>query len=423
MFRYNAGRSHQESAALRIWIVNATAASPREGAGTRHYDFARELNARGHDVTLIGSSVGHLGAPHEGMAGLREPKVEIVDGVRFVWLPGVAYKGSGARRLIGMLDFARRVWRGRWPQAEVVPDVVLGSSPHPFGAFAAMRLAKRINKPFVLEIRDVWPASLTTTGKVKAWHPLVVLLGWMEVALHRGAAFVVTLLPGTPNHIARRGGSLDRIAWVSNGADLNRIGDPTPQPDRSRLDVCYVGTVGLWYGIDVAIDAMALIHDLPQARDVSLTFIGGGTEEARLKADCEARGLDRVRFLGRIPKAAVPATIAGYDACMAIVKDAPLYREGGVALNKLFDAFAAARPVLFASSAYNDPVTDAGAGLTSPGGDARALADNILALAAMTPEQRAVMGLAGRRHVAERYSLPYLTDRLEAVFRSVVPTP
>lgn len=407
---------------MRIWIVNAAAAPPREGAGTRHFDFARELTRRGHEVVIIASSIAYMGRPHAGLEVLREPRWEVVDGARFLWLPGISYSGSGVKRLLGMLDFARRVFGLDHARIGGRPDVVLGSSPDPFAAFASMRLAARLKAPFVLEIRDVWPASLTTTGKVKPWHPLVILLSWMEVVLHRSAAHVVTLLPGTPDHIVRRGGRRDRITWVSNGADLERIGPPTPQPERGGLAIGYVGTVGLWYGIDVAIDAMEIVQADPRGRDVTLTFVGGGTEEARLKADCEARGLHSVSFRGRVPKSQVPATLATFDACLAIVKNAPLYREGGVALNKLFDYFAAARPVLFASSAYNDPVTDAGAGLTSPGGDAAALAENILKLAAMTPAERAEMGTAGRLHVADRYSFPFLTDRLEGVFIAVVPT-
>lgn len=400
---------------LNIWIINPAAAPPREGAGTRHFDFARRLVARGHDVTLVASSIGHLGHPYAAVGELSQPLAETVDGVRFLWLPGLAYAGNGARRLAGMLDTARRIWGGRDLSGLPSPDIIVGSSPHPFGAFGAMRLARRLRVPFVLEIRDVWPASITTTGKLKPWHPLVVLLAWMERALYRGATRIVTLLPGTPDHIVRHGGRRDRITWISNGADIERAGPPRPQPDRPGLKIIYIGTIGLWYGIDTAIDAMALIRGLPEARDITLTFIGGGTEEARLKAGCEARGLDAITFLGRIPKHEVSGRLAEYDACMAIVKDAPLYREGGVALNKLFDYLAAGRPILFSSSAYNDPVTDAGAGFTSPGGDPEALARDILKLAAATTAERAALGAAGRAHVVEHYSFDTLTDALEGV--------
>ena len=400
---------------MNIWIINPAAAPPREGTGTRHFDFARRLAARNHDVTLVASSVSHLGGHYEALGEVKTARIEVIEGLRFVWLPGISYAGNGARRLWGMLDTARRIWSGRELAELPSPDVIIGSSPHPFGAFGAMLLARRMRVPFVLEIRDVWPASIITTGKLRPWNPLILLLAWMERALYSGAKQIITLLPGTPNHIVRHGGRRDRITWISNGADLERAGLPRPQPDRTGLQIVYIGTVGLWYGIDTAIEAMALIKDHPEAQDISLTFIGGGTEEARLRADCEARGLSSVRFFARIPKAEVSSRLAEYDACMAIVKDAPLYREGGVALNKLFDYLAAGRPILFSSSAFNDPVADACAGYTSPGGDAAALAQNILKLAAATTAERASMGANGRAHVAARYDFDTLTLALEEV--------
>lgn len=373
----------------------------------------------GHDVTLIASSIAHLGGRYSALGDKTLPHVEVIEGVPFLWIPGLTYSGNTGRRLIGMLDTARRIWAGQGTSALSRPDVILGSSPTPFAAFAAMLLARRLKAAFVLEVRDVWPASLTTAGRFTDRHPLIRMLLWIERRLY-SAREIVTLLPGTAAHILRRGGENANISVIHNGADLSRSGPATPQPDHKGLRIVYIGTVGLWYGIDTAIEAMALLKDRPEARDITLTFIGGGTEEARLKADCEARGLTAVRFFDRIPKTEVPARLAQYDACLAIVKNAPLYNEGGISLNKLFDYFAAARPVLLASSAYNDPVAEGGAGLTSPGGDPAALAENILKLAAMSREERAALGQAGRAHVEKAYNFDHLSRQLEAVFLRAV---
>lgn len=402
--------------ALRIWIINPAAAPPREGTGTRHFDFARRLIARGHQVIVVASAIGHLGQRYKAVPESSSPILEPVNGVPFLWLPGMTYAGNGVLRLLGMLSSFWTIWQGRGLTGMDRPDVIVGSSPHPFAAFAAMLLARRLRVPFVLEIRDVWPASITTTGRLNERHPLIVLLAWMERRLYRGASQIITLLPGTPNHIERTGGDPARITVVPNGADMERFGPVTPQPEFDGLRIVYIGTVGLWYGLDTAIDAMAILKTRGMAADqVTLTFIGGGTEEPRLKADCAERDLDNIQFLGRIPKAEVPTRLAAYDACLAVVKNAPLYNEGGVSLNKLFDYMAAARPILFSSSAYNDPVSEAGAGFTSPGGDAVALADNIALLASMTTAQRSSMGLAGREHVATAYNFDVLAVTLEGV--------
>lgn len=386
----------------------------------RHFDIGERLIARGHDLTLIASSVGQLGKRYESLSDLKKPRTETVDGIRFVWLPALTYTGNTGRRLLGMLDTAWRVWRGQGLDSLPKPDVIVASSPHPFAAFGAMHLARRLKVPFVMEIRDVWPASITTAGRLGDRHPLIVALSWIERQLYRGAREIVTLLPGTPAHIVRRGGNPARITIIPNGVDLARFGLPAPQPDHAGLRIVYMGTVGLWYGLDTVIEAMAQIKDLPEARDISLTFIGGGAEEPRLKADCEARGLSAVRFLGRIPKSEVPARLAQYDACVGVVKNAPLYNEGGISMNKLFDYLAAGRPILLSSSAYNDPVADGKAGLSSPGGDSAALAANILRMAAMSRQERAALGRAGRAYVEETFNFDLLSRQFENVLNRAV---
>lgn len=389
----------------------------------RHFDIGERLVARGHDLTLITSSVGQLGKRYDALGKLTRPRTEMVDGIRFVWLPALTYTGNTGRRLLGMLDTAWRVWRGEGMADLPKPDVIVASSPHPFAAFGALLLSRRLKVPFVMEIRDVWPASITTAGRFNDRHPLIVLLSWMERELYKGARQIVTLLPGTPAHIVRQGGEPSRITVIPNGVDLSRFGPATPQPDRPGLSIVYMGTVGLWYGLDTAIDAMARIKDLPEAQDISLTFIGGGAEEPRLKADCEARGLSAVRFLGRIPKSEVPSRLAQYDACVAIVKNAPLYNEGGISMNKLFDYLAAGRPILMSSSAYNDPVADGKAGLSSPGGDPEALAANILKMAAKSSAERAAFGEAGRAYVEKTFNFDLLSRQFEAVLDKAVSPP
>ncbi len=321
------------------------------------------------------------------------------------------------RRLVGMMLSAFDVARGSGTKGLGRPDVILASSPDPFTAFGAMCLARRLKVPFVLEVRDVWPASITTAGRLSPSHPLIVLLAWIERRLYAGAAQIITLLPGTPAHIIRKGGKAENISIIPNGADLGRSGLVQSQPENAGLRIVYMGTVGLWYGLDTAIEAMSILKKEGGHEDVTLTFIGGGAEESRLKADCERRGLSSVDFVSRIPKAEVFQRLAQYDACLAVVKNAPLYNEGGVSLNKLFDYMAAGRPILFSSSAYNDPVSDAGAGLTSPGGDAQGLVSNIKRMKAMSREQRAAMGLAGREHVADAYNFDKLTGVLQIVLR------
>src|SRR5690606_37720541 len=103
--------------------------------------------------------------------------------------------GNTLARMRNMLVFAKQVSK-LVPQLDLpAPDVIIGSSPHLFGAQAAERLARRYGVPFVLEVRDLWPQSLIDLGGVPAYHPLVLALGSIEKRLYRDATRILALLP------------------------------------------------------------------------------------------------------------------------------------------------------------------------------------------------------------------------------------
>ena len=129
---------------------------------------------RGHQVTVVSSSFHHL--KHERIKSVEHDRAvcQTVEGVPFVWLPTIGYKSDSVLRVAGFFEFGYRVWRGDWGAKLAKPDLILGSSPHPFAALGAERLATRYGVPFVLELRDAWPFVLTEVGGYSRFHPFVV---------------------------------------------------------------------------------------------------------------------------------------------------------------------------------------------------------------------------------------------------------
>src|SRR5690606_10302552 len=143
-------------------------------------------------------------------------KREVCEGVDFLWLRTPEYGGNGLGRMANMLVFAART-RVLLPRIiPVPPDVVIGSSPQPFAALAAERLAQRLHVPFVLEVRDLWPESLVDVGNFSSHHPLILVLRRIERHLYRKADHVICLLPGAEAFIRSRGARADRITLVPN---------------------------------------------------------------------------------------------------------------------------------------------------------------------------------------------------------------
>ena len=113
-----------------LWILNHYAISPDMPGGTRHFDLASELVKKGHDVTIFASGFDHGTHKYTKIKPEEKMKVEAYDGVRFVWINTFPYSGNDWRRVMNMISYGWRVLGcGRGIPK---PDVVIGSSMHPF---------------------------------------------------------------------------------------------------------------------------------------------------------------------------------------------------------------------------------------------------------------------------------------------------
>ena len=189
---------------MRIWIINHYAITPDMPGGTRHYHFAWQLINRGHDVTIVAANYNHFSQTFNTLPN-QNASIDYSHAVPFIWIPVPAYKGNTIARFWNMLVFSSRLLRNKYLPCSLKPDVIIGSSPHLFSAFAALLLSKRIKKPFILEIRDVWPDTLVELGRFSKNHPLIKMMKLIERYLYRNAKCIITLLPLVKNYLVQSG--------------------------------------------------------------------------------------------------------------------------------------------------------------------------------------------------------------------------
>ena len=403
---------------MNLWIVNHYAVSPGVPGGTRHYSLARELLRRGHEVTLVASSVDYMRREAAYLQPGEQARLEVIGEVPFLWLRTPAYKRNSLRRVGNMLAFAYRL-RREAPRHLARPDVIVGSTPHLFAAWAAYRLARRYHVPFVLEVRDLWPQTLIDLGGFSRYHPFIVLLALLERMLYRRAQAVVTLLPGGVEYIAHKRGNAQGIYWVPNGVDLSLIPEPVPPPPEPPFTVMYAGAHGLANNLDVALRAARLLQEQGAGKQILFRFIGDGPEKPRLIEQAQAWDLRNVVFEDPVSKEDVYSLLQQAHAFLMILRDSPLFRWG-ISPNKLFDFMASARPVLFCVRTPYNPVEEHNAGRTAPPDDPQALAMAIRELTQTPAEERRAMGLRARAYVEQEHDLRQLAGRFEEVLRDVV---
>ena len=406
----------------RIWIVNHYAFSPDQPAGTRHYDLARRLVARGHEVTIFAAGFSHLTGREERLGARQLSRTQWFDRVRFVWIRTLPYRGNTWRRQLNMLSFLAVFLVAQTRSQR--PDVIVGSTVHPFAALGAWMVARARGVRFVFEIRDLWPQTLVDLGALRVGSFGERLLRSLEAFLVRRASVVVTLLPGMRDYLAERGLPSGHVVYIPNGVDLRAFdaivsatgpgAGPLTRGEveagrlraEGRFVVGYVGTFGRVNRTDVIIDAAVIAERRAPGR-VGLVLVGDGPERAALVQ--QAGTSPAVTVCESIPKRLVPAVLRAVDATVVHATATPVYRYG-ISFNKLFEYMAAARPIVFACQSAYDPVSDVGAGLTVPPDDPEKLADALLALASTAPEMRSAMGAAARDYVARVHSIERLGD-------------
>ena len=398
-----------------LWIVNHYAQEPSGPGGTRHHSLAKHLLDHGWQTLIIASSCEH-NTGRQRLAPGDHQRFQRFNGVDFLWLRVLGEPNARRwHRFASMLVFACTLLKRSTTHGLPPPDVVIGSTVHPFAAFAACLLARRYRVPFVFEVRDLWPRTLVSMGAIRANGFFDRVLGWLERWLAKRADRIIVLMQGGVDYFQAFGITPERLLWLPNGAEL-----PVTPPSLLRLQpspfqLLYFGAHGPANALDNVIDAMSLLQRRGVGSDqLILRLIGDGSYKASLQQRAEALGLTGVYFEPPVPKRFLP--VLGEEADGFVVSMRPmadLYRFG-ISFNKLFDYFLAARPIVSASCAAHDPVVIAEAGLVVPAGDPCALADAIDCLRQLPFEERRRFGANGHSYLKTHHAYPLLAQRLAA---------
>jgi len=407
----------------QVWILNHYAQEPKGAGGTRHFHFAECLPEFGWEATIIAASV-ELNTGRQRLESGQKCRSDLVSGVPFLWVRTPPYRGNGSGRLRNMLAYSGRVLLRRTTRDLPRPNLIIGSSVHPFAAAAGLALARRHRVPFVFEVRDLWPQTLVDMGQLAEGALLVRFLRKLEVFLYRRAERIVVLLPHAADYIVPLGISPAKIKWIPNGVDLSLFpASPLPaRPPGEPFTLMYFGAHGHANGLETVIEAMKLVQERAGATEVRLRLVGDGGKKPALEKLARDYGLENVSFEPPVPKNRIAPLACEADAFLIAVKNLPGLYRFGISMNKLFDYLAAGRPIIMASNASNNPVAEAKAGLTVSAESPADLARAIMELVAMPHGERQRMGASGREFAARNHDFRQLTASLAQMLDEVCAT-
>jgi glycosyltransferase involved in cell wall biosynthesis len=407
---------------LNIWILNHYASTTDIAGGARHFELARELIKRGHNLTILASSFRHNVYKETRLKPGETWKIEEVEEVKFIWVRTFPYQNNSWRRAVNMLSFMVRAYTfGRrfplWDDRIPVPDVVIGSSVHLFAVLSAYYLSRHFDAHFLMEVRDLWPQTLVDMGKLSEQNLLTKSLRFLERFLYLRAEEIIVLLPKAGEYIQDLGIDADKICWVPNGVNLSRFSKERQHGESDHFTVMYAGSHGRANGLRMVLDAAQVIQDQDHS-DVRFVLVGDGPEKPRLRHYCNELELMNVSFRAPVAKREVPSLLAQADTLVFPLKEIDVFKYG-ISSNKLFDYLASRKPVLFACNAANNIVEEAKCGLAVSPGDPEALANAVIRLYHMSSGERREMGERGYSYVKRHHDYSMLARKLERVLEGL----
>lgn len=368
--------------------------------------FVDGLAARGHEVSVLCEQPNHPAGVFRPGFGRRPVAVER-DGRKTVYRLWVAAspRKTTARRLAFYGTYAAGAGLGTALVAR--HDVVFASSPPLPGPLAVAAAARARRIPYVLDVRDLWPAAAEALGELS--NPRVLeVFERAERWLYRGAAAVTATTRPFCAHIDGVAGRAVAV-HLPNGALDELIALPAqPPPGGDELRVGYAGNIGIAQGLGIVLDAAEALRDEP----VRFELVGDGPLAAEMRAEIDRRGLRSVRLSPGIPVEEVAAFMQSCDAMLVPLRDHPLLRD--FIPSKLYDTMAVGRPALVAAAGEATALAEESAcGIAVPPEDGDGLAAAIRRLRA-DPELARRLGEDGRR-AAAGFARSRQVERLEEV--------
>lgn len=327
---------------------------------TRTFEHCREWVKAGHEVTVITCFPNYpQGRVYPGYKNSL-CKTEWMDGIKVVrvWSYMTANKGF-IKRIIDFISFSVTSFiAGLFQKC----DVIVATSPQFFTALSGRTLHFFKRRPWIMEVRDLWPDSIKAVGAMKESFVLKYF-SKEELWCYKSARKIVVVTNSFKREISNKGIPAEKISVVKNGANTDLFKPRAKSPEllkklglEGRRVLGYVGTLGMAHKIDFLIDC---VKDL---NDYALMILGNGAERDNIKQKIESEGLKNIVLIDSVPKELVPEYIALQDAALVNLRKSPLFTT--VIPSKIFETASMRIPILLGvDGEAREMVEEFGAGL------------------------------------------------------------
>ncbi len=226
-------------------------------------------------------------------------------------------------------------------------DVVIGTSPQFFTAISARLISFFKRKPWIMEVRDIWPESIAAVGALKRTSTLYKILSNIEFHLYKSSTGIVVVTDSFKAYLLKLGILESKISVIKNGVikfDTTKIGNKRSLFKELGIDkkfiISYIGTHGMAHALDFILDCISEIKD----EDVHFIFQGDGSEKNKLISHANTLKLNNITFLPAVEKELIYEYINSIDVALINLKKSDTFKS--VIPSKIFENILFKKPIL-----------------------------------------------------------------------------
>ena len=330
---------------------------------SRTYEHCREWVKKGYDVTVITCAPNFpQGKVYEGYKNKLFQR-ETIDGIKVirVWTYIVPNKGFIKRTLDYISYSVSSFIAGLF----ISTDIIIATSPQFFTALTGRTLSKWKRKPWIMEVRDLWPESIKTVGAMKD-NVFIRYFEWQEMRCYKSAKKIVVVTDSFKRKLIKRGIEEAKINVVKNGVNSSLF-FPIPKNEallqklglQNKIIIGYIGTHGMAHKLDFI---LRCAKKMENDNRFHFLLIGGGAMKDKLVKLKQELGCSNVTMLAPVPKKEVVDYISILDICLINLKKSPLFTT--VIPSKIFENAAMEKPILMGVEGEAKEIVESyGAGL------------------------------------------------------------
>lgn len=390
---------------------------PSQAGGTRSYELAKRLIARGHSVAMVCGETAKLNLPLSSMKNVHRGWVDGIDVIQIA-LPYSNKDGIAKRAW----TFVRFGWIGVKIALKENYDLLFATSTPLTAGIPGIVMKWFRKKKFIFEVRDLWPELPKALGMKNPF--LIAGMSVLEWLSYHLADACVGLSPGICEGIKKRSQKGKSIAMIPNGCDLDLF-IPSSR-DQLNLEgistdkkvAVFTGAHGIANGLDAILDAAKVLKERGR-NDIICVFIGDGKMKPHLLKRAAKEGLDNCRFYAPMPKKQLNKVVASADVGLMVLANVPAFYYG-TSPNKFFDYISSGLPVLNNYPGWlADMINENKLGVVVPPDNPEAFADGLIRL--MDNEDfRRQCGKNARKFAEEKFSRDMLADHFVDFLETIV---